>query len=335
MNQGKKHIDFAPLASVPGLHFRHFTGEEDYNLIQNIFLAAKQENGIFWNFGDDVEEIKEVYQYYPNFDIQKQFAIVERNDSPVGTLEYFWQDGDKPQQRDFYLNFFWLPQVSDTQIPSLMLSYMETKCRELNTDSSAFLNIRLMAAAEKKLAVLESSNFKPIQYNLSMVRDLSQPIEPHPLPSGLELRPVQPEHYKAIWVANHQAFEDHWGEVDSEEDIQRWQQHPQFQPKFWKIAWDGGHIAGMVLNYIDEQENENSPRKHGQVEGVSVTPHWRRKGTAKALITESLNMYCEMGMDDARLGVVVENKHGALALYSSLRFVEVEGITGILMRKQL
>jgi hypothetical protein len=44
-----------------------------------------------------------------------------------------------------------------------------------------------------------------------------------PLPPGLEVRPVNPEHYRAIWDADVEAFLDHWGYAPpTEDDYQRW-----------------------------------------------------------------------------------------------------------------
>ncbi|NSW53210.1 MAG: GNAT family N-acetyltransferase [Anaerolineae bacterium] len=339
MSKEKKYINFQPLVSVQGSSLRHFAGDEDYEIIRDIFIAAKKQNGIFWDWGNDIEEFKEYYKYCHNFDPQEQFAIAEINGSPIGTLEYFWQDSDDPYQRDFYCNFFWHPDVTNTPFPEIMLSYIEKKCHEMalkmKTDRPLYLNARCMASAKERLALLARNDYEPLQFSYSMVRDLSLPIETHQLPEGIEIRTVQPEHYKSIWMADHLAFEDHWGEVDNEEDFQSWLHHPQFQPSLWKVAWQGDKICGMVLNYIDKDENTNSKRQRGYTEGISVQKPWRKQGIAKALISISLHMLRDMGMDEAKLGVIAQNKDGALNLYLSLGYIEQKETTGILFQKPL
>ena len=97
-----------------------------------------------------------------------------------------------------------------------------------------------------------------------------------------------------------------------------------FQPQLWKIAWDGEQAVGNVLNFVLHQENENFKRKRGYTEGISVRRPWRRKGIARALLTESIKMFQEMGMEETCLGVDTENPRGALELYQSVGYQEIK-----------
>jgi hypothetical protein len=72
-------------------------------------------------------------------------------------------------------------------------------------------------------ALLEKNGYRPERYGFEMVRPDLEDIPDTPLPEGLEVRPVLPEHYRAIWEADTEAFRDHWGFVEpSEEDYQAW-----------------------------------------------------------------------------------------------------------------
>jgi ribosomal protein S18 acetylase RimI-like enzyme len=51
---------------------------------------------------------------------------------------------------------------------------------------------------------------------------------------------------------------------------------------------------------------------------------WRRRGLARALLTRSLKMFQDMGMEEAALGVDTENLSGALRLYESVGFRAVK-----------
>jgi ribosomal protein S18 acetylase RimI-like enzyme len=158
-----------------------------------------------------------------------------------------------------------------------------------------------------------------------MVRSLAEPITLTPLPPGLEVRPVTPEYYRALWEADQEAFRDHWGYIPgTEADYQRWLTEPIFNPGLWQVAWDGGQIAGAVQNFVNAKENEAYHRKRGYTEGIFVRRPWRKRGLARALIMRSLQMFKNMGFTEAALGVDAENLSGALRLYESCGFRAVK-----------
>ena len=119
------------------------------------------------------------------------------------------------------------------------------------------------------------------------------------------------------------AFRDHRGYVEpTEEDYQQWIENPNFDPSIWKVAWDGDQVAGMVLNFINEKQNTEYNRKRGYTENISTRRAWRKRGIARALLTQSIRMFQEMGMEETALGVDTENPSGALNLYLSVGYKE-------------
>ena len=52
---------------------------------------------------------------------------------------------------------------------------------------------------------------------------------------------------------------------------------------------------------------------------MSARP-WRRRGLARSLLTQSIQMFVDMGMEETALGVDVQNPHGALRLYESVGY---------------
>ena len=116
-----------------------------------------------------------------------------------------------------------------------------------------------------------------------MVRPDLEDIQDAPLPAGLEVRPVLPEHYRLIWEAGAEAFRDHWGYAPpTEEHYHSWLKDRNFQPELWKIAWEGDQVAGMVQSFINAEENEEYQRKRGYTEGICVRRPWRRRGLARS-----------------------------------------------------
>ena len=154
-----------------------------------------------------------------------------------------------------------------------------------------------------------------------MVRPDLENIPDAPLPEGLEVRPVKPEHLHSIWEAENEAFRDHWGYSEPVEgDYERWLNEPLFQPETWQVAWDGDQVAGMVRGFIDEAQNKRYNRKRGYTENITTRRPWRRRGLAHALIALSMRQQKGLGMTDTALSVDGLNPSGALQLYESMGF---------------
>jgi mycothiol synthase len=149
-----------------------------------------------------------------------------------------------------------------------------------------------------------------------------------PMPAGLEVRSVIPEHYQPIHQASLDAFRDHWGFSENHEPtIEQWLEDPNFDPSLWRVGWDGDQVAGMVRSFIDRKENEEYNRKRGWTEDICVRRPWRRRGLARSLLVQSLHAIKERGMTEAALGVDTQNPTGALRLYESVGFRPVKRFT--------
>ena len=128
-----------------------------------------------------------------------------------------------------------------------------------------------------------------------------------------------------IWRADHDAFQDHWGgSDDSEASFRRWVESPEFAPDLMVVAFDGDEIAGAVLNAIYPEENAALGIQRGWLDSVFTRRPWRRRGLAGSLIVRSLHLLRDRGMKIAALGVDAENPSGALGLYESVGFAEVQ-----------
>jgi GNAT superfamily N-acetyltransferase len=175
------------------------------------------------------------------------------------------------------------------------------------------------------VAFAEGAGYTPFRFHYEMRRDLTEPIPEAAIPDGLEVRPVRPEHHRAIWLADTEAFRDHWdASVVNEDDFVRFFAHPDIDPSIWQVAWDGDEIAGMVINGINRDENALIGLDVGWLDGVSTRRRWRKRGLASALIARSLVILRDRGMTVAALGVDTENPTGALGLYERFGFRPVK-----------
>jgi mycothiol synthase len=170
-------------------------------------------------------------------------------------------------------------------------------------------------------AIFAAEGYVPIRYGFEMRRYLTGELPEHALPAGMELRPVTPDVHRAIFDADNEAFEDHWGHrAQGEGDFVARFSGPDVDTSLWCIAWAGDEVAGVVMNAIFADENRDLGVLRGWLEHVSVRRPWRGRGVAKALCSASFRVLRERGMDEAWLGVDGSNPTGALALYEGLGF---------------
>jgi ribosomal protein S18 acetylase RimI-like enzyme len=317
-------IPDAPL--IPSLMFRGFQGESDYPKMVAVIEGSKDVDEI--ERVTTVEEVATAYEHLTNCDPYKDMLFAAVNGQVVGYNRCTWWE--ETEGNLIYLQFgFLLPEWRRKGIGRAMLRHAEDRLKEVASEHSIekprFFESFASDTEKGAEALLLSEGYEAIRHGFTMVRSLSESVKITPMPEGLEIRPVEDEHIRLIWEADQEAFQDHWGYAPpTEEDYEAWKKQSIFDPSIWKIAWDGDQVAGMVLNFLNKEENEEYNRKRGYTEGISVRRPWRRRGLARALLTRSLQMFKDMGMEEGALGVDTENLSGALRLYESVGFKPVK-----------
>lgn len=324
--QEKIALPYAP--AIPGLVFRGFRGESDYQHILDLINASKGPDQV--DRTDTLEDIARAYEHLNNCDPYRDMLFAEVNGQPIAYGRVEWNIDGECRWIGFQIAFSH-PDFRRIGIGAAMLRYMEEHLRQIsqNLMDEAVITKNTPRYFEGfssdtevgKGELFKKAGYSPVRFSYSMVRPFSEPVEITPMPEGLEIRKVQPDQYRQLWEADQEAFQDHWGYVEgTEQDYQRWLKDPLNDPNLWKVAWDGDQVAGMVLNFLNEKENEEYNRLRGWTENISVRRPWRRRGLACALLTRSLQMFKDMGMDHAALGVDTQNPTGALDLYKSVGF---------------
>ena len=318
-------IDIADAPAIAGLAFRHFRGEEDYPKMVAVIAASADADKI--ELVATVEDVAHGYSHLVNCDPYQDMLFAEMNNEVIGYSRGFWRQ-EENGPRIYGSTGFLAPAWRRKGIGESMLHWIENRMRVIAESHSAmetglfesFVNDGNVGLA----AMLEKNNYKPIRYIVEMVRPDLENIPDFPIPDGLEVRPVLPEHYRTIWDADQEAFRDHWGYSEpSEEDYQAWLSDKTiFQPQLWQIAWDinTNEIAGQVRTFINPAENEKYNRQRGHTEFISVRRPWRKRGLARALIVRSLHLQKEQGMTESALGADSENISGATRVYEDCGF---------------
>jgi mycothiol synthase len=324
-----ERIDLHYAPDLPGLTFRHFQGEADYQNILNMINASKRADQI--DRTDTLEDIRRYYEHLNNCDPYEDMIFAEVDGQTIAYGRGEWVVDEQDRWLGFHIAFLH-PDWRGKDISTAMLRYIEEHLRSkslelldqgvITEDTPRFLETFIYETETEKEILLKKARYEPVRFAYSMIRPFSEPINITPLPEGLEIRTVKPEQFRQVWEADQEAFKDHWGYVEGTEvDYQRWLKDPLNDPDLWRVAWDGDQVAGMVLNFLNEKENEEYKRLRGWTENISVRKPWRRRGLARALLTRSLQMFKDMGIDHAALGVDTENQTGALNLYESVGFV--------------
>jgi mycothiol synthase len=309
---------------IPGLRFRKFRGEADIEAMAAIINAANKADG------DDAlasaQDIANTYAHLQRSDSDKDMLMVEFEDQLVGYGRCEWAkelNGD--HLYTFFINLH--PDFRRDGIPLAMIEFLRERLVVIAAQHPADAPKYYQTWGLKGMAwyeeLMDRLGLKPVRYEFRMIRPASQPVEVTPLPDGIEVRPVQPEDYRKVFDATYEAFQDHWGYVEpTEKNYQRWLHDSVFDPSIWKVAWEGDQVVGMVLNFMDPEEDAAFNRKRGYTEDISVRRPWRRQGVARGLLTQSIKMFQEMGSTDTCLSVDTENPNGALKLYQSVGYQE-------------
>jgi mycothiol synthase len=321
-------IDRLEKNGFSGLSFRRFQGETDYPKMLASIQGSKEADGI--ERSDTLEDIVHNYSHLVNCDPYQDMLFAEVDGQVVGYTRAWWNQNLDGEWFGFHLAFL-LPAWRGKGVGSAFLRHNEKRLQDiadkltkdglLSSDDPCYFEVFCSDTEVAKEDLLTRNGYAPVRHFFEMVRTSLEDIPEAPMPVGLEVRPVQYEHLPAIWAAMQEAFRDHWNYVPpGEEDYLHWLENPIHDHSLWKVAWDGEQVAGMVLSFINQDENREYNRKRGYTEEISVRRPWRKRGLARSLIVQSLQAIKERGMTEAALGVDANNLTGALRLYESVGF---------------
>jgi mycothiol synthase len=316
--------------NIAGLNFRNYQGENDLPEMLAVINAAKVAEKDERH--DTLADITNMYQHLTNCDPSRDVLIVEVAGQMVGYSRVTWwieeATGDYVYQSFGFIRPEWQRKGLGLTMLHHNMKRLSQIAAEHPTNAMKFHEVFSVSIESGSNFLFEQEGFQAIRRFFFMVRPDLENIPDLALPDGLETRPAKPEHYRQIWNANQEAFQDHWGyRQPTEEDYKAWQESSDFQPDLWQIAWDGDQVVGMILNFINHGENEEYHRLRGYTEAIAVRRAWRRRGLARALLARSLKMHRDIGMTEAALGVDSESLSGANMLYESMGFQPVKIMT--------
>jgi ribosomal protein S18 acetylase RimI-like enzyme len=316
------------LPPVPGLAMRRLRAPDDYPAMNAVANRCRAADGVGFATSDD--DFAAFYSHLANCDPARDLFVVTVDDAVIGyarTAEFQEIAGDRARLHEVIC--FLEPAWRRRGIGRAMLSVLESRVREIAAAEPGVLLRQMQSEVGDKavgnVALLEGAGYRPVRYTFAMRRPNLDDQPDAPMPEGLEIREVQPEHLRAIWEADAEAFRDHWGASEPTEAgyLEFLDNATPAQTALWRVAWDGDLVAGMVRNYISAEGNERDGVQRGWVENISVRRPWRHRGLARALMAASFPLLRARGMTEGMLGVDTENLTGALRVYQSVGFEPV------------
>ena len=311
--------------AVPGLRLRPFGGDADFAAMADVANASFA--------ADDMaivrrpDELRSDYATFTRCDPARDVVMAEVDGTLAGYARSagWWtlEDGTLVQGQIALLHPAWRRRG----IGTAMLAWLEQRQRQIAAEqpgASSYLHHAFVTQGETdRAALLGKAGYVPVRYFFEMIRPDLLDLPAFPLPPGVEIRPVQPEHLRAIFDAHMEALRGHWGGAPPRPgDFEAWCRARTCQPQLWQVAWDveSGRVAGQVKPWIDFTQNEALGRQRGFTEFISVGAPWRRRGLARALVVRALAAQRDAGMTESELGVDTDSPYGAPRLYEACGF---------------
>lgn len=319
MNMTAVQVPGAP--AIPGLSFRTATAN-DWDAIAALLNDARRADGI-----DEVRTGASLAAEYPestDFSVTRDVLLAEIDGRLIGFVggHRVVRDGRLVGQTDGAIHPDFRRMGLGTTMHQATVERLRAEFADDPRPGPRQLRSWGLEEETGNLALLAEQGYVPVRSGFVMKRSLTGVLPHHPMPEGIELRPVTEDQHRAIFDANEEAFQDHWGHREpTDADFEALFAGPDVDPAIWCVAWAGDEVAGVVMNTIMASENEALGIRRGWLDQVSVRRPWRGRGLGKALCTASFRVLRDVGMDQAWLGVDGRNPTGALQLYEGLGFL--------------
>src|SRR5438105_6033713 len=202
------------------------------------------------------------------------------------------------------------PNYRNRGIGTYLLKQAEARAYQHMAEAAPGLRVTLNTWTNSKniaaQRLLEQHGFKQVRTFWRMMIELNEAPPIAKWAEGITMRTFVPGMERAVFEADEEAFQDHWGHMPGRfEEWEHWTvKRDGFDPSLWFLAMNGDEIAGFTLC---KDEGESS----GWVHVLGVRSPWRRKGIGLALLHASFGEFYRRGIHNVYLGVDAQSLTGA------------------------
>lgn len=306
------------------LTFRHLAADEDPDVLHALHLGRRDHDQI---------DLLSTFEDFPSRgrlqllinealaeNQQANWLIAQVGSQVIGYSQLmWWLEGDGTW---LYLIKGWvLPAWRGQGVGTIMLTWGEQRIRQLAAEQHPGAPIEFGANASsterEATALLVAAGYRVVYTMVELGLDANTAIPRHPLPPGIEVRPVQIDYYGLIAASVQEAYQNEWedgrfDEVGEPDEFLQSLRDPKHDPTLWQVAWAGNQVVGQVLSV--------NQRGRAEVFEVSVRPAWRRRGLARALLASALQTLRGRGVGVIRLHTNLDFKTKAVELYQRVGF---------------
>ena len=203
------------------------------------------------------------------------------------------------------------PEHRGKGVGSPLLDRIEERAAEhvAGLPSSRFrhaINASDLAVAD----MLAARDLSPVRHFWHMEIGLKGPIEPGPVPQGIEITGIDtPGDLPAVHSLLNETFADHWDHHP--ELFDKWARNetgsPSFDPSLWLLAKGKGQPVATLTGLVQSDR--------GWVNQLGVLANSRGRGIGAALLRHAFATFAGRGLRRVLLNVDSENPTGATALY--------------------
>lgn len=294
-------------ANLPrGFTMRHPTMADLEEVTELVRICEVAREGTAETTLDDIHTAWQM----PNFDLTKDIWLVLSDEEKivgVAVLEH-------REHARLYTEGEVHPDYRSRGIGTYLLHLAQVRAQQhillASPEARVTLNSGVNSKDETVIHLLEEHGFTRVRHfwRMAIEMDAAPPVPEWA--EGITLRTFTPEMARAVYEADEEAFQDHWGHMTSSFEMwEHWMvKREGFDPTLWFMAMDGDEIAGFSL-CRDEKESG------GWVNVLGVRRPWRRKGLGRALLHHSFGEFYKRGIRNVYLGVDAQSLTGATRLY--------------------
>ncbi len=180
--------------------------------------------------------------------------LATMHDQPIGYNHVLWRWTEITGVRVYLHLGYLLPEWRNKGIGQAMPAGRSSASARSQPPISPTIARRLRPTSRqpsvRPMRSFASAGYTDVRRLTDMAAVLSSPPTITPLPQGIEVRIVEPGHYRQIYQAMKDAYRDMWVSTpESEDDFQEFLADnvstAAFDPALWQIAWAGDVVAGL------------------------------------------------------------------------------------------